>query len=550
MTILIRVLQLILSLSLLVMIHELGHFTFARIFGVRVSKFYMFFNPYISLFRMKKINGKWHFKFFARNVKEAQKVALDSEGNPLLWENDADEKTRKKYEKMDALTDKEWEEIERDYNFGRPLLHKGHPKYTPIEEEDLPLLSDDDWRKYPETTEWGIGWLPLGGYCAIAGMVDETTSADQLGSQPKKWEYRAQSTWKRLPIICGGVLVNFIGAFIIYSAILWHWGTDSLPLRNASYGLQFSDELLDEGFQQGDNILLVGEREPESVKDLVNWMVIEAEHDVTVLRGNDTIRLTLSDNFDQKVLAAGGANFIDFRFPFVIDSVRPDMSASMAYRQELQEDSTVIKVAQPLMKGDSVIAVAGVATPCNYDVVAELKKHASEQIEITFVRSGEQMTNLLVPNDEGEIGVIQRAGGYFLETVHRDYSFLESIPAGCAFGWNTLVNYVKQFRLVFTPEGAKSLGGFGAIGSLFPPMWDWHAFWLMTAFLSVILGFMNIIPIPGLDGGHVLFLLWEMITGKKPSDKFLEIANNIGFYLLLALLIYANGNDIIKLFIH
>ena len=185
MTILIRILQLILSLSLLVMIHELGHFTFARIFGVRVNKFYMFFNPQFSLIRLKKINGKWQVRFFAKNVKENQKVAMDVNGNPLLWENDKDEKVRKRFEGKKPLTDEEWDMIEQDFNFGRPILRRqGHPKFTLIEEEDLPLLADDDWRKYPETTEFGIGWVPLGGYCAIAVMVDETTTADQLGSEP------------------------------------------------------------------------------------------------------------------------------------------------------------------------------------------------------------------------------------------------------------------------------------------------------------------------------------------------------------------------------
>ena len=533
MTILIRILQLILSLSLLVMIHELGHFTFARIFGVRVNKFYMFFNPQFSLIRLKKINGKWQVRFFAKNVKENQKVAMDANGNPLLWENDKDEKVRKRFEGKKPLTDEEWDMIEQDFNFGRPILRRqGHPKFTLIEEEDLPLLADDDWRKYPETTEFGIGWVPLGGYCAIAGMVDETTTADQLGSEPKPWEYRAQSTWKRLPIIIGGVLVNFIGAFIIYSAILCHWGESYLPLENATYGLQYSDEMLAEGFQQGDRIVQVGERVPETLSDLVHWMVIEGEHDIRVLRDGDTLSLTLSQDFDQKILAAGGGRFIDYRFPFVVNELLPDGPAAKA----------------GMLPGDSVIGVNGKMMSMYQDVTAELQKHPCDSVTVIYDRAGERGFARMFIGDEARIGVGVVLPEQYLELRHISYGFFESIPAGIRYGWDTLKNYVKQFRLVFTKEGAKSLGGFGAIGSLFPAMWDWHQFWLMTAFLSIILGFMNIIPIPGLDGGHVLFLLWEMITGKKPSDKFLEIANNIGFYLLLALLIYANGNDIIKLF--
>lgn len=535
MTILIRILQLILSLSLLVMIHELGHFTFARIFGVRVNKFYMFFNPQISLVRMKKIRGKWQVRFFAKNVKENQKVAFDADGNPLLWENDADENVRKRFENKKPLTDEDWEQIEQDFNFGRPIARRvGHPKFTLIEEEDLPLLADDDWRKYPETTEWGIGWVPLGGYCAIAGMVDETTTADQLGSEPKPWEYRAKSTWKRLPIIIGGVLVNFIGAFVIYSAILCHWGKDYMPLENATYGMQFSEEMLAEGFCQGDRIVRVGDRIPETRADLINWMVIEGEHDVTVLRGEDTLALHLSDDFDQKILAAGdrAGGVVDFRFPYVI--------------HELVEDGPAAKAG--MLPGDSIIGVNGRPMFAYYDIRAELQKHPCDSITLISMRGDEKRITRLYIGDECLIGVAPEMPEHFLESRHISYSFFQSIPAGIRYGWDTLVGYVKQFRLVFTKEGAKSLGGFGAIGGLFPPMWDWHAFWLMTAFLSIILGFMNIIPIPGLDGGHVLFLLWEMITGKKPSDKFLEIANNIGFYLLLALLIYANGNDIFKWF--
>jgi len=494
-----KIIQLIISLSFLVMIHELGHFTFARIFGVRVSKFYMFFNPQFSLVRAKKIRGKWQIKFFAPNVADSAVEKLDAQGNPVL--------------------DK-----------------KGKPVLRPMTDDELAALPDDDWRKYPETTEWGIGWLPLGGYCAIAGMVDETTSADELVSEPQPWEYRSKTTWQRLPIICGGVLVNFIGALIIYSAILFHWGRDIMPLENATYGMHFSEEMLQEGFRQGDRIVQVGDRTPETVKDLLNWMVIDGEHDVVVLRENrkkhtvDSVRIHLSDNFDQRVLAAGGSSFINFRFPFVVDRLAEGGPAARAL----------------MMSGDSIIAVGSVMTPCYQDVVSELANYPCDSVQIVFVREGARDTASLFLGDEAKMGVYPVAPSQYIALRHIDYGFWKSIPAGCELGWETLCNYVKQFRLVFTPQGAKSLGGFAAIGSLFPDSWDWQSFWLMTAFLSIILAFMNIIPIPGLDGGHVFFLLWEMITRRKPSDKFLEIANTIGFYLLLALLIFANGNDLYK----
>ena len=533
MTILIRTLQFILSLSFLVMIHELGHFTFARIFGVRVHKFYMFFNPRRSILRAKKINGKWQLKFFAENVLENQKVAMDAQGNPLLWEDDPDPKIRRKYEKKEPLTSEEWDEIEEKFNFGRKITRRqGHPKFTIIEPEDLPLLADDDWRKYPEHTEWGIGWLPLGGYCAIAGMVDETTTADQLGSTPHPWEYRAKPTWQRLPIITGGVLVNFIGALVIYAAVFHHWGQDYMPLESATYGLHYSEPMLSEGFVQGDKIIRIGDRVPDSRADLVNWMVVDGVHDVQVLRGQDTVNLTLSEGFERKIIADQGSVFCDFRFPFVVGDLVPEGPAARAL----------------MMAGDSVVAIGGKECYIYQDIVAELAKHACDSVDVTYFRGDEIHTVRVFLGDEAKLGVYPKGPNEFLEVKHIDYSFWEAIPAGIRYGWETLANYVKQFRLVFTKEGAQSLGGFAAIGSLFAPVWDWHSFWLMTAFLSIILAFMNIIPIPGLDGGHMLFLLWEMITGKKPGEKFIEVANTIGFYLLLALLIYANGNDIIKLF--
>lgn len=444
------------------MIHELGHFTFARLNGVRVEKFYMFFNPWFCLFRMKKIEGKWQVRFLAPNTKE-----------------------------------------------------------------------DDEWNtKYADSTEWGLGWLPLGGYCAIAGMVDETKGADQLAAEPQPWEYRSKSTWQRLSIIIGGVLVNFLGALVIYTAIFLHWGQDYMPLSSAKYGMQFSPALLSEGFRNGDQILFIGDRQPETRADLVNWMVVEGERNVRVLRGQDTIALELSEGFEQKILADQTKLFVDFRFPFVVAGVIDDAPAAKAGMQV----------------GDSIVAVGGTPVVAYQDVVAALLPYACDSVQVAYVRGEVTDTVCMFLGDEAKMGVYPVTPDQFLESKHVEYSFFEAIPAGISYGWETLANYVKQFRLVFTKEGARSVGGFAAIGSMFAPVWDWHSFWLMTAFLSIILAFMNIIPIPGLDGGHVLFLLWEMVTGKKPSDKFLERVNEIGMYLLLALLIFANGNDILRIF--
>ncbi len=512
-TFLIKAAQLILALSFLVVIHELGHFLFARLFKVRVEKFYMFFNPWRSIVRAKRFNGKWHIRFFARNVESNLVPRTDSFGNEMKDE-------------------------------------KGKPLYRPMTEAELQALPEDDWRRYPDNTEWGLGWLPLGGYCSIAGMVDETKAAGDLPSEPQPWEYRAKKTWQRLPIIVGGVLVNFVAALLIYGMILFTWGTEYMPIENATYGFQFSPVMVDAGFEQGDKILTINGKTPQDKSDVVEWLLVEGDREVVVERqvkerdslGNYQLsiinyQLEMPEDLGQQALASGNTALIDFRYPFVVDSVIPGTPAAQAQ----------------LQRGDSIVAVNDVPTSANQDVTAELQKHACDSVSITYYRQNETSqpiahSSTLYLGDEAKIGVYTVSRYNYLHTKRIEYGFFESIPAGCKFGWETLVSYVKQFKLVFTKEGAQSIGGFGAIGSLFPPVWDWHLFWLMTAFLSIILAFMNIIPIPGLDGGHMLFLLWEMITGKKPSDKFLEIVGNIGFWLLIALFLYANLNDIFRLF--
>ncbi|MBQ7631238.1 MAG: RIP metalloprotease RseP [Paludibacteraceae bacterium] len=473
----IQALQLILALSFLVLIHELGHFTFAKIFHVRVEKFYLFFNPKRSLFRAKKYDGKWHCKFFAPN-------------------------------------------------------------------------DDEEWEKHPENTEWGIGWLPFGGYCAIAGMVDETHSTEDLASEPQQWEFRSKPAWQRLLIILGGILVNFIGAIVIFILLIWNYGTNTLPLRNIESGLYYSEILQGEGFEQQDKILSINGEEPQILNDVVQSIIIEGKRNVLVLRGEDTVALTMSEDLGTRYLAIqnefdkrerekkrADASYQKQRYvlisewvPFVVDSVLPEQAA---YYGGLQ-------------KGDSIVSVGSVQTPCFVQATQELQHHLCDSVQIGFYRNNQFQTASLFIGDQGKIGVFTRVPNFEIE--HTDYSFWQAIPEGITYGWNILAMYVKQFRLVFTKEGAQSLGGFGAIGSMFPSSWSWYTFWHMTAFLSIILAFMNFLPIPALDGGYILFLLVEMITRRKPSDKFLEKANEIGFWLLLALLVFANFNDILKLF--
>lgn len=454
----IQAIQLILALSFLVLIHELGHFTFARIFKVRVEKFYMFFNPWMSLVRIKKFDGKWHVKFFAKN-------------------------------------------------------------------------EDEEWAQHPENTEWGIGWLPFGGYCAIGGMVDETHKSEDLSAEVQPWEFRSKPAWQRMLIILGGIMVNFIGALVIYWMLIWQYGKDIQPLRNMHQGIYYSQILLDEGFEQQDKILTVDGKTPKDLKDVVNAFIYNVPCEVEVLRGDTTAHVTVS-NFRKHLLNKDAELSYPLIAPWVsckIDTVIPNMPADMA----------------GLQKGDELISIDGDTTLCLAQLTNVLQKHTCDSVVIIYVREGVIDTTCAFIGDAALLGI--QMTDFIRE--HKSYGFAKALPVGVKFGWNVLRDYVKQFKIIFSDaDAAKSVGGFGTIGSFFPPAWDWYAFWSMTAFLSIILAFMNFLPIPALDGGYVLFLLWEMITRRKPSDRFLEIANQIGFWLLMALLIFANMNDIIRLF--
>ncbi len=489
-TFFIRALQLILSLSILVVLHEFGHFAFARLFKVRVEKFYMFFNPNFSLIRAKKINGKWQYKFFAKNVPANERPKRDFDGDMVV----------------DA---------------------KGKTIMEPI---PLDELQEGDWRKYPDNTEWGIGWLPLGGYCKIAGMVDESMDITQLSSEPKPWEYRSRSVWQRLPIIIGGVLVNFILAMVIYAAVLFTWGEDYLPLQNAKYGLQFSETLLNNGFRNGDNIVKIDGQAVEDHAEVVEKILIDGKQSITVLRNGKLQEIELPSDFAQKVLASGDTKFVSIRQPFVVADVADGMGAKAA----------------GLQAGDSIVGVNGKQMFIFQDAADELYNSIDKKVAIDFVRNGELKQAQVQVDETGKIGVAPKPIYDFFEVKHVEYGFLAAIPAGINLGVETLTSYVKQFKLVFTKEGVKQMGGFGSIGKMFPKVWDWQIFWSMTALLSVILAFMNFLPIPALDGGYVMFLIYEMITGKKPNDKFLEYAQTAGFFILMGLLVYVNGNDLFK----
>lgn len=441
-TFLIRALQLVLSLSLLVIIHEGGHFFFARLFKIRVEKFYIFFDPWFSLFKFKPKNSE---------------------------------------------------------------------------------------------TEYGIGWLPLGGYCKISGMIDESMDTEQMKQPPQPWEFRSKPAWQRLLVMIGGVLMNFLLALFIYSMILFTWGDQYIALKDMSYGMKFNETAREIGFRDGD--ILVSADGKELTRYNVDMLRSLAEaREVVVLRDGMEEQILMPE-ISLLEIAKEDPPFVDMLIPNVVDSVLADGGFAKA----------------GLQKGDSLIAFNG--TPLHswnefteqlgeLRLRSEVEQKSSASFSLVYSRAGVRDTVNVTTDDQFKVLAYSMNPGY--QPTRLTYGFFESFPAGIALGINTLKGYVNDMKYVFTKEGAKSVGGFGTIGSIFPKVWDWQRFWSMTAFLSIILAFMNILPIPALDGGHVLFLLYELVARRKPSDKFLEYAQMVGMFLLFGLLIWANFNDILR----
>ena len=440
-TFLVKALQLILSLSILVLVHEFGHFIFARIFKVRVEKFYLSFDPWFSIFKFK------------------------------------------------------------------------------------PKNSD---------TEYGVGWLPLGGYCKISGMIDESMDKEAMAQPPKPYEFRSKPAGQRLMIMVAGVLFNFLLALFIYSMVLFTWGDTFLPLKNVKAGMDYSETFHNVGFQDGDILLKADDTELERFGEDCFRRVLNAQT-VTVLRGGVETVIPIPEDMAQRVMR-DKKGFASYRFPMVVRELG---------KTESGESPVAVAGLQP---GDSIVSINGIVTPSFYEVGEVLAQNKDKDVLVGFYRAGIPQTLTLHTDTAGKMGIYSVSPFDMYQTVTRKYGFFESFPAGVMLGVNTLKGYVSDMKYVFTKEGASSLGGFGTIGSLFPAEWDWHSFWMKTAFLSIILAFMNILPIPALDGGHVMFLLYEVIARRKPSDKFLEYAQVTGMFLLFALLIYANGNDIFRFF--
>jgi regulator of sigma E protease len=440
MTILIKILQFVLSLSILVIIHELGHFVFAKIFKTRVEKFYLFFDPWFSIFKFKK--GE---------------------------------------------------------------------------------------------TEYGLGWLPLGGYVKISGMIDESMDREQMKQPPQPWEFRSKSSGQRLMIMTAGVLFNIIFAMMIYVGVLYAWGETYLPTTNVKFGIVTDSVGYSIGLRNGDKILSVDNQKIENFGQITSDIVLNDRKTIQVDRNGEKININIPSTYVAQMLKGRGR--IDARTPF-----SPYVITGFGKESPGKEAG--------LQQGDEVTGLNGIKFEFYDEFQKYLAENKSKEVIVNVLRDGKEISIPVVTTPEGFIGIMgtRSYNSYFeLKTVR--YGFIQSIPAGIDKGFKTIGDYLKQFKLLFSKEtkAYESLGGFITIGSIFPGVWDWESFWTLTALLSIILAVMNILPIPALDGGHVMFLLYEVITGRKPSDKFLEYAQIAGMVILFGLLILANGNDILRL---
>jgi regulator of sigma E protease len=437
----IKTAQLLLSLAILVVLHEFGHFLPAKLFKCRIEKFFLFFDPWFSLVK-KKIGD----------------------------------------------------------------------------------------------TIYGIGWLPLGGYVKISGMIDESMDTEAMSKPAEPWEFRSKPAWQRLIIMIGGVTVNLFLGFFIFAMILWKWGEEYLPAKNLKYGIYVDSVGKKMGLEKGDKILAVGGKAVDDFDKLSSDIILEQAKTMTIERNGVQMDLPLPEGTIRSIIHRKGEPFAYPQFPAVVDSV---------------EDSLAHFVLGRLQKGDTIIGLNDKPIS-SFIELADLKKPLKNApLTLTVLRGRDTAVVKCITDSSGNIGFARTSPDKFLTFTKKEYSFMGSLPAGVKKGWNTLVLNVTNLKLIFTSKEVKaseSLGSFISIGNMFDAQWDWERFWSMTALLSIILAFMNILPIPALDGGHVLFTLYEMITGRKPSDKFMEYAQITGMVLLLALMVYAMGLDIFRLF--
>ncbi len=392
-----------------------------------------------------------------------------------------------------------------------------------------------DGRPTWRDTVYGLGWVPLGGYCDIAGMVDETKDASQLAAEPQSWELRSKPAWQRLCVMVAGVVLNFVLAIIIYTGIAFHWGDRVIPFQAMTEGMDFSKEFVDAGFRNGDILQSIDGKAMDAKDYSVTWDMVQPGTRVGVLRNGEPVEITVSDTLIRQI-ASKGKDYMPMtmRVPVVVAKTMNGDPAALAGIKE----------------GDRILTVGNDTTPAITEFMPSLQAYKGQTVPMRVLRAdGSQETLDVAVSDAGKIGIQMLSPIDIFEPQIVEYGLFESVPRGWEIGTDRLTSYVSSMKLIFTKEGAQSLGGFGTLGDLFPSAWNWYSFWQITAFLSIILAFMNIIPIPGLDGGYTLFLIVEMITGRKPSDRFLEIVNTCGFAFLLLLLVYANGNDIYRFFL-
>ena len=461
----IKAAQLFLSLAILVSLHELGHFIPAKLFKTRIEKFYLFFNPWVSLFRYKRVNGEKKYSWFSKN-------------------------------------------------------------------------SPEEWSEDPDTTEWGIGWLPLGGYVKISGMIDESMDKEQMEKPAEPWEFRSKPAWQRLIIMIGGVTVNLILGMLIYIMVLFTWGQTHINPEKMSHGASIHPYLGEEyGLFSGDQILTVDGEKIENLDELNKIIMLRDISTITVRHENNkTETISLPTDIGSELFQAGA--FPVFNMRMKMASVANVSKGSGAEKAGIKSEDILYSVNNQEVTYFDEFQKSLYDNKGKSVAVGVLRKTAAGATDTLSLKAKVDV--------EGKIGFEVAMGSVEDSSAieSKSYSFGESVSRGTSYGLNTLTDYVAQFKFIFTKKGAGSIGGFAAIGNMFPPTWDWQAFWLNTALLSIILAFMNILPIPALDGGHVVFLIYEMITGKEAPQRVLEIAQYVGIFLLLGLMIYANGNDL------
>lgn len=444
MDILIMAGQLMLSLSILIVLHEMGHFLPARLFGTRVEKFYLFFDPWFSLLK-KKVGD----------------------------------------------------------------------------------------------TEYGIGWLPLGGYVKISGMIDESFDREQMDQEPQPWEFRSKPAWQRLIIMLGGVTVNFVLGFLLYGMVLFIWGEEYLPSKNVEFGIHADSLGVELGLQDGDEILAIGGNEFEQFNEraIIREIVINSASSLDIRRAGQEMQLPIDEKYIGVLSSHENKDKRLFwaRVPFVAGEILKDSPA----------DKGGLEIE------DKIIALNETPTAFFNEFATLANSLKSQAIKVKILRNkSDTMVLDMTTTEDGKIGVAPYGATYFFDTEKREYTAAEALPAGVAKGWDFLSDQIKAFGQIFKSKikASESLGGFASIGKMFGNEWNWERFWTMTAILSLILAFMNLLPIPALDGGHVMFLLYEMVSGRKPSDKFLEYATMAGFVIVIGLVLYANGLDILRIF--